>query len=117
MKTANLRLFIHLYEGNMAKTLVNFLVEQEQLDRFDAVAEILGRTRTSLLVSFMQQFCLDQVVEIEKRNHKLDQLSAALERQRILAEQRGYLSSVPVHRDARDDDLPGMFVSDGWEGF
>ncbi len=88
-----------------------------QLDRFDAVAEILGRTRTSLLVSFMQQFCLDQVVEIEKRNHKLDQLSAALERQRILAEQRGYLSSVPVHRDARDDDLPGMFVSDGWEGF
>lgn len=101
----------------MAKTLVNFLVEPELLNRFDAVADILGRTRTSILVGFMQDFCLDQVVEIEKRNQRLDELSAALEKQRILAEQRGYLSSVPVRRDARDDDLPGMLVSDGWEEF
>lgn len=101
----------------MAKTLVNFLVEQEQLDRFDAVAEILGRTRTSLLVSFMQQFCLDQIVEIEKRNQRLDQLCAALEKQRILSEQRGY--SVETGRRDRNDhhDLPIGLVSDGWEDF
>lgn len=101
----------------MAKTLVNFLVEPELLNRFDAVADILGRTRTSLLVGFMQDFCLSQVVEIEKRNQRLDELSAALEKQRKLLEQRGYRSSVPVHRDAHDDDLPVMFVSDGWEEF
>ena len=98
----------------MAKILVNFLVEPELLDRFDAVADILGRTRTSLLVGFMQDFCLDQVVEIEKRNQRLDELSAALEKQRILLEQRGYSAQpAKVHED--NDDLPAMMVSDIWE--
>lgn len=102
----------------MAKTLVNFLVEPELLNRFDAVADILGRTRTSILVEFIQNFCLDQVVEIEKRNKRLDELSAALERQRILLEHRATFFDLNQVDDKSSCDLPEiMFQDDHWETF
>ena len=62
----------------MAKTLVNFLIEEAELQRFDGVASMLGRTRTSILTEMMRNFCADQVVEVEKRNQQLQQLNHAL---------------------------------------
>ena len=63
----------------MSKTLVNFLVEQADLDRFDSVVSMLGRTRTSVLTEMMRMFCTEQVVAVEQRNRKLEQLNQALE--------------------------------------
>ena len=56
----------------MSKTLVNFLVEQADLDRFDSVVSMLGRTRTSVLTEMMRMFCTEQVVAVEQRNRNPD---------------------------------------------
>ena len=59
----------------MEGKLINFIVNKEELQRFDAVAEMLGRTRTSILTELMRGFCVHQVVEVEKRNRKLEELA------------------------------------------
>ena len=68
----------------MEGKLINFIVNKEELQRFDAVAEMLGRTRTSILTELMRGFCVHQVVEVEKRNRKLEELNQALMQQTML---------------------------------
>ena len=70
----------------MAKTLVNFLVEEADLRRFDSIAEMLGRTRTSILREYMNDFSAEQSIVIAQKKLKLQELD------RILAEYKSVLT-------------------------
>jgi hypothetical protein len=70
----------------MAKTLVNFLVEEADLRRFDGIAESMGRNRTSILTEMMRDFCAEKIIVLEQRNLKLQQLDRALAENKILQE-------------------------------
>lgn len=85
----------------MSKTLVNFLVEETELQRFDSVASLIGRTRTSILTEMMRSFCSEQVVEVEKRNQKLQQLNYALTQQHLLQAEASHqrLMAKPLDHD------------------
>lgn len=100
----------------MAKTLVNFLIEEAELKNFDGVARLIGRTRTSILTEMMRNFCADQVVEVEKKNQKLEQLNHALAQQHLLqaeaSQQR--LMAKPL---APDDGPFSFFYDDGGEAY
>lgn len=89
----------------MAKTLVNFLIEEAELQRFDGVASILGRTRTSILTEMMRNFCADQVVELEKRNQQLQQLNDALTQQHLLQAKASYQRLMGQPLDQDDDPI------------
>ena len=70
----------------MANTLVNFLVEEADLRRFDSIAEMLGRTRTSILREYMNDFSAEQSIVIAQKKLKLQELD------RILAEYKSVLT-------------------------
>jgi len=81
----------------MAKTLVNFLVEEVDLRRFDSIAEAVGRTRTSILREMMLDFCAENVSVLEQRNLKLQQLERALAENRILQDEiKGHQLTPPT---------------------
>ena len=103
----------------MSKTLVNFLVEQADLDRFDSVVSMLGRTRTSVLTEMMRMFCTEQVVAVEKRNRKLEQLNQALTQQHMLQAQADHslLRNRPICPDYPDMGPPSLFFTDGHDEF
>jgi hypothetical protein len=69
------------------KTLINFLVEENELRRFDSLAESLGRTRTSILVEMMRDFCSEQAIVLEQRNNKLKHLDNVLAQHKLLQEE------------------------------
>ncbi|KPF90307.1 hypothetical protein IP81_15660 [Novosphingobium sp. AAP83] len=103
----------------MAKTLVNFLIEKSDLDRFDAIASMIGRTRTSILTEMMGLFCSEQIVNVELRNRKLEQLNQALTQQHLLLVQAEEARQInrPLWQDVEDMDLPSPFMSDGHDEF
>ena len=72
----------------MAKTLINFLVEEDDLRRFDAIVEMLGRTRTSILKEMMNDFVTEQSIVIEQKKRKLQEVD------RILAEYKSIQENV-----------------------
>ena len=103
----------------MSKTLVNFLVNQDELDRFDAVASMLNRTRTSVLTEMMGLFCSEQILFVEQRNRKLENLNHALTQQHLLqaqADEARQLSRINWRED-NDMGLPTPLMSDGQEHF
>ena len=97
----------------MAKTLVNFLVEAAELHHFDGVASLLGRTRTSILTEMMRNFCADQVVEVEKRNQKLEQLNHALTQQNLLQAEASQQRLIGKPLDHDDQGPISIFYDDG----
>lgn len=103
----------------MNKTLVNFLIDQPALDRFDAVTAMLNRTRTSVLTEMMGLFCSEQIIAVEHRNRKLEQLNDALTHQRILKSRAD--TSLRAKGDIWQDDEemgpPNAFMSDGHDNF
>ena len=98
----------------MAKTLVNFLIEEAELQRFDGVASLIGRTRTSILTEMMRNFCADQVVEVEKRNQKLQQLNHALTQQHLLQAEASHQRLMAKPLD-HDEGPISIFYDDGGE--
>ena len=103
----------------MPKTLVNFLIEEAELDRFDSVVSMLGRTRTSVLIEMMKMFCTEQVEAVEQRNRKLEQLNQALTQQHMLQAQADHslLRNRPVWREENDYTPPSLFMTDGHDEF
>lgn len=100
----------------MAKTLVNFLIEEAELHNFDGVARLIGRTRTSILTEMMRSFCSEQVVEVEKRNQKLQQLNYALTQQHLLQAEASHQRLMAKPLDLDDDHGPiSIFYDDGSE--
>lgn len=77
----------------MAKTLVNFLIEEADLRRFDSIAEMLGRTRTSILREYMNEFSAEQAIVVAQKKHKLQELD------RILAEYKSTLTPPSQEQD------------------
>ena len=98
----------------LAKTLVNFLIEESELQRFDGVASLIGRTRTSILTEMMRNFCADQVVEVEKRNQKLQQLNHALTQQHLLQAEANHQRLMGQPLD-HDHGPVSIFYDDGSE--
>ena len=98
----------------MAKTLVNFLIEEAELQRFDGLASILGRTRTSILTEMMRNFCADQVVEVEKRNQQLQQLNHVLTQQHLLQAEANHQRLMGQPLD-HDHGPVSIFYDDGSE--
>jgi hypothetical protein len=98
----------------LSKTLVNFLVEETELQRFDCVASLIGRTRTSILTEMMRSFCSEQVVEVEKRNQKLQQLNYALTQQHLLQAEASHQRLMAKPLD-QDNDPISIFYDDGNE--
>lgn len=96
----------------MEGKLINFVVNKEELQRFDAVASMLGRTRTSILTELMRGFCVHQVVEVEKRNRKLEELNQALMQQHVLEAQAGHHRLMATPQDHDEGPLT-IFYNDG----
>jgi hypothetical protein len=90
------------------------LVEETELQRFDGVASLIGRTRTSILTEMMRNFCSEQVVEVEKRNQKLQQLNYALTQQHLLQAEANHQRLMAKPLD-QDDDPIDFFYDDGGE--
>jgi hypothetical protein len=93
--------------------LVNFLIEEAELRRFDGVASLIGRTRTSILTEMMRNFCADQVVEVEKRNQKLEQLNHALTQQHLLQAEASQQRLISKPMDHDNDGPISFFHHDG----
>ena len=100
----------------MAQTLVNFLIEEAELKNFDGVARLIGRTRTSILTEMMRSFCSEQVVEVEKRNQKLQQLNYALTQQHLLQAEANHQRLMAKPLDQNDDPI-SFFYDDGGETY
>jgi hypothetical protein len=98
----------------LAKTLVNFLIEEAELKNFDGVARLIGRTRTSILTEMMRSFCSEQVVEVEKRNQKLQQLNYALTQQHLLQAEASHQRLMAKPLD-QDDGPIDFLYNDGGE--
>jgi hypothetical protein len=111
--------FLNLYEEKMRKKLANFLIDKSDLDRFDSIASMIGRTRTSVLTEMIGLFCSEQLVVVELRNRKLEQLNQALTQQHLLLVQAAEARQInrPIWRDDEDFGLPSPFMSDGHEEF
>lgn len=103
----------------MAKTLVNFLINKSDLDRFDSIASMIGRTRTSVLTEMIGIFCSEQIVTVEQRNRKLEQLNHALTKQHLLQAQATEARQInrPLWQNDEDMGLPSPYMSDGHEEF
>ena len=99
----------------MEGKLINFIVNKEELQRFDAVAEMLGRTRTSILTELMRGFCVHQVVEVEKRNRKLEEPNQAPMQQHVLQTQAGHHRLMAKPQDHHDEGPLTIFYNDGFE--
>ena len=96
----------------MEGKLINFIVDKEELFRFDAVVSMLNRTRTSVLTELMRGFCVHQVVEVEKRNRKLEELNQALLQQTMLETQASHRRLMAKPQDF-DDGPISIFYDDG----
>ncbi|WP_157573120.1 hypothetical protein [Novosphingobium sp. AAP83] len=96
----------------MEGKLINFIVDKEELIRFDAVVSMLNRTRTSVLTELMRGFCVHQVVEVEKRNRKLEELNQALLQQTMLETQASH-RRLMAKPEGFDDGPPSIFYDDG----
>jgi DNA-binding HxlR family transcriptional regulator len=95
---------------------MNLLVEKEELQRFDSLARLIGRTRTSILTEMMRSFCSEQVVEVEKRNQKLQQLNYALTQQHLLQAEASHQRMMAKPVDPDDEHGPiSIFYDDGSE--
>jgi hypothetical protein len=103
----------------MSKTLVNFMVDENDLDRFDSIASMLNRTRTSVLTEMMQLFCSEKLVAVEQRNQELQRLNNALTQQHLLLVQANEARQInrPLWQDDENFGLPSPFMSDGHEEF
>ena len=103
----------------MTKTLVNFMVDQNALDRFDSIASMLNRTRTSILTEMMGLFCSEKLVAVEQRNQELQRLNNALTEQHLLLVQATEARQVnrTLWRDDDDFGLPSPFMTDGHDEF
>jgi DNA-binding HxlR family transcriptional regulator len=95
---------------------MNLLVEKEELQRFDSLARLIGRTRTSILTEMMRSFCSEQVVEVEKRNQKLQQLNYALTQQHLLQAEASHQRMMAKPLD-QDDGPISFFYDDGGETY
>ena len=97
----------------MSRTLVNFLADESLVRSFTTITRSLGYTRTSLLVGFMQDFCVENMSVLEKQNRKIEQLNQALMQQHVRdsnASQQRYLATPQDH----DDEGPlSIFYNDG----
>jgi predicted transcriptional regulator len=62
------------------------MVDEDDLHRFDSIAEMLGRTRTSILREMMDEFSTEQSILIAQKKHKLQELDRALAENKILQE-------------------------------
>jgi hypothetical protein len=62
----------------------------------------------------MRGFCVHQVVEVEKRNRKLEELSQALMQQTMLQTQAGHQRLMAKPEDPDDGPL-SIFYNDGFE--
>lgn len=97
----------------MEGKLINFIVDKDELQRFDAVVAMLGRTRTSVLTELMRGFCVDQVVAVEQRNRKLEELNQALMQQAVLDAQAGHRRLMAKPQDHDGDGPLSIFYNDG----
>lgn len=103
----------------MAKTLVNFLIDQDKLNQLDSIASVLNRTRTSILTEMIGIFCSEQIIAVEQRNRKLEKLNHALTQQHLLLAQAAEARQInrPLCQDDEDMGLPSPYMSDGHEEF
>ena len=95
----------------MAKQLVNFLIDQKDLKNLNRISGMLGRTRTSILVELIRQYCVDQAVEYNRRSRQMDELNQAWDQNRSILDR--YQASSPMHDPDDNMGLPSVFFSDG----
>ena len=95
----------------MAKQLVNFLIDQKDLKNLNRISGMLGRTRTSILVELIRQYCVDQAVEYNRRSRQMDELNQAWDQNRSILDR--YQAPSPTHDSDDDMGLPTIFHSDG----
>ena len=100
----------------MRKVLVNFLTDENLLHSFTAISKSLGYTRTSLLVGFMQDFCVENVAELEKQNRKIEQLNHALTQQHLLQAEASHQRLMAKPLDPNDGPI-SFFYDDGGETY
>ena len=103
----------------MSRTLVNFMIDDDDLGRFDSITAMLNRTRTSVLTEMIKRFCSEQIIAVENRNRQLEQLNLALTQQHVLQVQADEACRInrPLWRVDAENDLPSPFMSDGHEEF
>lgn len=91
-------------------TLINFNAPNSTRLRFDKVCQLVGRTRTSVLVELMNGYILTKANEITANNHKI----------KMMDDHVGFqdeFGSHPTYTNSYDDGPPIFFTSndgDGW---
>ena len=104
----------------MAKVPVNFLIDRNELHRFDRICGIIKRSRTSVLSQLMDGFCATILVEIKKKNKILSQVDQSLERHNHLVGQRHHQQEMMIQNPYLSDTYdspPAFFCSDGEVSF
>lgn len=102
--------------------LTNFNAPIDTRNRFDAICQASGRTRTSVLVELMTDYILHQSQLLATRNQRfqlVDQMlgeNTVSKRDRQLTGDQARSSRYPSQsRSDPDFELPEFFVSDGQE--
>jgi hypothetical protein len=91
-------------------TLINFNAPNSTRLRFDKVCQLVGRTRTSVLVELMNGYVLTKANEITVNNQKIKIIDD------YIGCQDEFVSH-PSYTSPYDDDPPFFFTStdgDGW---
>lgn len=91
-------------------TLINFNAPNSTRLRFDKVCQLVGRTRTSVLVELMNGYILTKANEITANNQKIKIIDDHIECQ-------DEFGSDPSYTSPYDDGPPLFFTStdgDGW---
>lgn len=102
--------------------LTNFKAPIDTRNRFDAICQASGRTRTSVLVELMSDYILNQSQRLATRSHRLQLVDQMLRDNRV-SNGDGLLPSshLPLSQNRNQKlsnqyfELPDAFVSDGQE--
>ena len=102
--------------------LTNFNAPIDTRNRFDAICQASGRTRTSVLVELMTDYILHQSQLLATRNQRFQLVDQMLGENMVSKGERSLMGdqarSSRYHSQSRSDqdfDLPEFFVSDGQE--
>lgn len=102
--------------------LTNFKAPIDTRNRFDAICQASGRTRTSVLVELMSDYILNQSQQLATRSHRFQLVDQMLGDNRA-SNDDGLLPSSPSPLSQNRNqklsnqyfELPDAFVSDGQE--
>ena len=66
------------------KILINFQIPVQMKNRFDAVCEMTGKSKTSVLNSLVEEYIFDQLKDEEQKMNKLLAIDTGIQKRKLM---------------------------------